>query len=441
MAVPWCRGVRLLSFLVVLMLIPSAVAGLEVHEGPGRIDASTFTAIVTDGDQGLKTHQDMAFRIEADGRTWFQTGTIHEHDGLATFTIGLDRAYVVLVDADGTTSSATGEGHWSWGNDDQWPTEVKGDGLTLSQPVGTMAEWIVRGDQGVWLRGWLSIDTADRSPFDALALGGDVEVEYRVHGQTYTAMYRSAPASPENKSPVDEAWPACTDRQVRMDPQEVRVGVPIRVTVGDLAQRNQPSTEYRLLRDVPTMLGEDQIAGTALQEETIMAWRSDGPAGSTSFRLPAASVFRLQVEDQAEDIRCELLLDASGDAGRPIEVEDDQESFFGLVDGDLVFSTDVPNGGHYEHPTSVAYQDGDISFLIWSGKLHSHGGPVAFTIPDPLPGNYTVRWDTAPQGPDPIVPDVRELTYTVSADAAAQEAPAPLGALALLAVALIARRR
>ena len=81
---------RLLPFLIALLLLPSVAAELDVVKGTSHVDATAFKAIVHDGEGNPLSHQNMAVRVEMDGRTWFTSDTLHEHDGIGTFTVGLD---------------------------------------------------------------------------------------------------------------------------------------------------------------------------------------------------------------------------------------------------------------------------------------------------------------------------------------------------------------
>jgi hypothetical protein len=393
-----------------------------------------YEAIVDDGNGNPSSHENMAVRVVQGPRTWFESNTLHEHDAIGAFATGLPGAHYLVVDADGESVTAeTDHPEWISGLR-AWEPNFRDSGRTISVDANAFVESIARGSEGVWIRSWLFVNERPTEWISTINVEEKIDVEHRLLGNVFIDDFDSGAPAPANKQPTSNPPISCGDNEITLDPETVHLGNPVRVTVsGETGQMT-----YRLLRDVATAPPEAP-ADPLPQEMLIMEWQSHGPSGLTSFRVPSADLFRLQIKDSSHD--CEILIDATGDLGRTVEVATGQVSSFEQMDDDLVFSLDIEGNGHYEHPASVTYQNESTSFLIWSGKLHSHGGLSSFTIPDPQPGEYVVRWDTGAQGPDPIVPNVSEMRYTVTAQAESQESPAPLGILALLLVALIARRR
>lgn len=408
--------------VLLLLLIPAAVADTTVHLHATQDDGTAAgLAYVHDGGTA-KTHQNMALQVVADGRTWFVTDNLHEHDGIATFHTGIFGDTSVIVEGDElSTATISGERTTTRSSiqveHDDSTVRIQGDGPMVG-------EWVARDADGVLARGWFDADTAIHDLVQ-INIDGTHRIEIRpVDGDVQTVILgpmqaedRLRPIPPEN-----EALPCGAD--VRLDPEEVLTGNPVRITVGDLATMGR--VEYRLMQEVDV-----------LNEYEALQWASTAAAGASSFRAPAAGVYTLHVTTE-EDGSCVVPINAK--AGSP-ETAEPTWSF--VQEGkDVVFTADVDNQGHYEFPVWVSMDDGQGSRLLWAGKLHSHGGPVDFRIPDAPVGDYRVRFDVGAQDADPVVPS--ESGWMGRASVAEEDAPhttpAPVGALALLAVAFVARR-
>lgn len=415
---------RALATTALLLIVPMGAAETVLHlHATDHGNVAAGLAYVTDGTT-VQTHQNMQLEVLAGERIWFTAESLHEHDGITTFHTGLHGDTTVRVTGDAEIQ----EPITAKGETDRSSIEVMHDESTVRiQGDGPMVgEWIARDNGGVVARGWFDTDTAIRD-LVTLNLDGTHVIEVRPVGAAVQTL-DLAPAAPENRlrtiPPEDEALPCGAD--VRLDPPDVLTGNPVRITAGDLAKKS--AVHYRLMQDVDV-----------LNEYMALQWSTVAAGGASAFRVPEAGVYTLHVEP-VDGTPCVVPInaeDGSAESATP-------DWSFEQVGADIRFNADVEGNGHYEYPLWVSVDQGDGPELVWAGKLHSHGGGVAFTIPDASPGEYQVRFDVGAQGADPIVPSVNGWTGKLTVDepdAEVQSTPAPLGAVALLCLALYLRRR